>query len=752
MHPSRPALASLCVAVAVIAIAACGCFGGSGTSATPTPSVASGSPLPSATPSPPPADPTLAADLRYRGDYEAAAAVFGAVAAESEGEERQEARSSQAELLLRAGAPVEARAVLDAYAVEAGAALEGSTQQFMLASTLDDLGEDTPALDLYSRYVLAGGALTPYANIERAKLLASLARAAEAEPVAAAVMADPAVADLLGSFAFSMGRAYEGAGLDEDALRWYALVEPNDGDVATTLAAMGAIKQRLGDPAWSADFTRGIAEYPSSGSAPSLLAALDAAAVPVSDYVRGVVLYRIFENDLARASLDAAVASGDNAAEALYYLGALDERAETDDAAIVHYEQSYAANPASSLADSSLWWRGRLLENAARYDEALLVYTVLATDFPASDWAEGARFRRGLVQYKAGLLAEAAETWGALADAEGTEGFRARMWQGKALDEAEDPRGMTVLHELAADHQARGDYYVIRAGELAGLANDVNYDRTDLEELEPDWDEVAASIAASLEPPASGTTTATATSTPMPVDLDDDERWAQIAALDAAGLRGLADSMRSDIISDAASDEREILAVTQRFFEQGDESYAARAAATLLSLLPADATPHPDLMRVAYPPAYGEMLVEAADEQAIEPLLLFALMRQESLYDPEAGSVAGALGLVQIIPATGEAIAIELGVTGFETTDLFRPETSLRFGAHYLATQLAEFGGDERHALAAYNGGPGATIDARALAEADPDLFVEDLEFDETNLYVRRVFEHWWWYRQLYEE
>ncbi len=748
MQPSRPAVASLCAALAVIAIAACGCFGGSGTSATPTATVASGSPLPSATPTPPPADPTLAADLRYRGEYEAAAAVFGAVASETEGEERQDARSAQAELLLRAGAPAEARVVLDAYAVDAEAAFEGSTQQFMLASTLDDLGEDAPALDLYSRYVLASGTLTPYASIERAKLLASLARVAEAEPVAAGVMADPAVADLLGSFTFSMGRGYEGAGLDADALRWYALVEPNEGDIASTLAATGAIKQRLGDPAWSADYLRAIGEYPSSGSAAALLAELDAAAVPVSDYARGVVLYRAFENDLARVSLDAAVAAGDNAAEALYYLGALDERAETDDAAIVRYEQSYATNPASSLADSSLWWRGRLLENGGRYDEALLVYTVLATDFSASDWAEGARFRRGLVQYKAGSLVEAAETWGALADVEGTEGFRARMWQGKALDEAEDPRGMDELQQLASDPDARGDYYAIRAGELGGIANDVNFDRRDVEALDPDWDKIATS----LKTPIAGTTTATATSTPVPVDLDADERWAQIAALDASGLRGLADSMRSDIISDASSDERETLAVTRRFFEQGDESYAARAAATLLSVLDDDATPHPDLMRIAYPPAYGGMVVEAADEQGIEPLLLFALMRQESLYDPDAGSVAGALGLVQIIPTTGEAIAAELGVSGFETTDLFQPETSLRFGAHYLATQLAEFDGDERHALAAYNGGPGATLDARALAETDPDLFVEDLEFDETNLYVRRVYEHWWWYQQLYDE
>ena len=76
---------------------------------------------------------------------------------------------------------------------------------------------------------------------------------------------------------------------------------------------------------------------------------------------------------------------------------------------------------------------------------------------------------------------------------------------------------------------------------------------------------------------------------------------------------------------------------------------------------------------------------------------------------------------------------------------------SLRFGAKYLSDQLGNFGGDAYRALAAYNGGPGTATSAAKSAGDDEDLFVEDLEFDETRLYVRRVMENYARYRQLYQ-
>jgi soluble lytic murein transglycosylase len=200
-------------------------------------------------------------------------------------------------------------------------------------------------------------------------------------------------------------------------------------------------------------------------------------------------------------------------------------------------------------------------------------------------------------------------------------------------------------------------------------------------------------------------------------------------------------------------DPAALVDITRKLQGDGHVSLASRAATILIGALPDDASDPPDdLLRVAYPLAFIDLVEDAADEEGVSPLLLLALMRQESFYDPDAGSSAGALGLTQVIPTTGQSIADVLGVTPFEPSDLFRPRLSLRFGANYFASQLASFEGNAYHALAAYNGGPGTASNAIDSAGEDIDLFVEDLEFDETKAYVKLVMEHYARYRQLYED
>jgi soluble lytic murein transglycosylase-like protein len=97
--------------------------------------------------------------------------------------------------------------------------------------------------------------------------------------------------------------------------------------------------------------------------------------------------------------------------------------------------------------------------------------------------------------------------------------------------------------------------------------------------------------------------------------------------------------------------------------------------------------------------AFGAEIDAAAASNGIDPALLKALVSQESGFDPNARSGAGALGLTQLMPGT----AAGLGVT-----NPLDPAQSLQGGAKYLRQQLDRFGGDEKLALAAYNAGPGA--------------------------------------------
>ncbi|HWM10181.1 MAG TPA: lytic transglycosylase domain-containing protein [Solirubrobacteraceae bacterium] len=112
----------------------------------------------------------------------------------------------------------------------------------------------------------------------------------------------------------------------------------------------------------------------------------------------------------------------------------------------------------------------------------------------------------------------------------------------------------------------------------------------------------------------------------------------------------------------------------------------AGLAATGASELPAD-TP------------FGAEITAAAKKHGLDPALLAGLVKQESGFNPSAGSPAGARGLTQLMPAT----AAGLGVT-----DVLDPLQNLDGGAKYLRQQLDAFGGDVTRALAAYNAGPGA--------------------------------------------
>jgi soluble lytic murein transglycosylase len=127
------------------------------------------------------------------------------------------------------------------------------------------------------------------------------------------------------------------------------------------------------------------------------------------------------------------------------------------------------------------------------------------------------------------------------------------------------------------------------------------------------------------------------------------------------------------------------------------------------------------------------------------------MFRQESRFNPGAHSGAGALGLAQVMPATGEGIAQNLQVPDFQADDLFRPAVGVRFGAFYLAHQRDAMHGSLVGALAAYNGGPGnAQRWAGGDTVADQDVFTEGIDYDETRSYVKLVIGNYAAYRRLY--
>jgi soluble lytic murein transglycosylase len=149
---------------------------------------------------------------------------------------------------------------------------------------------------------------------------------------------------------------------------------------------------------------------------------------------------------------------------------------------------------------------------------------------------------------------------------------------------------------------------------------------------------------------------------------------------------------------------------------------------------------------------FKDLVIELSNLYDFHPLFLFSLIRQESLFEGFVRSSAGARGLMQIMPSTGEEVATHAGwPPDFTPDDLYRPIVSLTLGCKYLDRQRRLMNGDLYAMLAAYNAGPGNALVWKELAPNDSDLFLEVIRFEETRKYIRGIYEIFNIYRNIYD-
>ena len=136
-------------------------------------------------------------------------------------------------------------------------------------------------------------------------------------------------------------------------------------------------------------------------------------------------------------------------------------------------------------------------------------------------------------------------------------------------------------------------------------------------------------------------------------------------------------------------------------------------------------------IRLRYPLEYESIVRGHARHYRLDPALLAAVIYQESKFRASARSHSGAIGLMQLQPATAEGIAIRTGGTRFRVDDLYEPEINVRYGAWYLRHLLDKYG-DERTALAAYNAGQrnvdGWRREGKGIAFAETRAYVDRVE------------------------
>jgi soluble lytic murein transglycosylase len=143
-----------------------------------------------------------------------------------------------------------------------------------------------------------------------------------------------------------------------------------------------------------------------------------------------------------------------------------------------------------------------------------------------------------------------------------------------------------------------------------------------------------------------------------------------------------------------------------------------------------------------YPQPYDAEVLSASKLTGLSPQLIYSVMRQESLYRPDAYSSAGARGLLQMLPETARRTARKWNKPRPSADDLFNPVINVPLGAANLRGLVDRFGGQTMVALAGYNAGPNAAVRWMPSESLDPDIWVENIPYNETRSYVQRILWH----------
>jgi len=430
------------------------------------------------------------------------------------------------------------------------------------------------------------------------------------------------------------------------------------------------------------------------------------------------------------------------------------------DESLATYERFAVQNPNREAAPELLWEKARLLEEKGRWEEAGTEFRRIAGAYSTSPWAGDALFRVGLCLYKLEDYSGAAGVFADIfAGTSGDEEARALFWSGKCREHLSgDDAVATYIDAMEA---ASDSYYGVRARarlrELGHLAQ-VSSSRPTPSGVafrnarSAMWGGEALDFAAWLAEwydevyfPVGKVA--------LRRSIHDEPAFKRADAFLALHMRSEALTELTHLVGVVGGDPRALDILVEYCERAGLHKRAILLSERILALSPAEElSDAPVYLQKRICPTHFQDLVEReCAVRGIDPYIEYSLIRQESLFEPDAVSWVGARGLSQIMPATGRWVARRLGYRDFRTGHLFDPETNIRFGTEYLSVQLDEFDGDVVRALAAYNGGPGASERWWEYGgERDSDVFVEDIGYAQTTDYVRRVFRYSEFYRRLY--
>ena len=769
---------------------------------TPLPPTPTPTPLPTATPTPLPAARVAAGDQAlFYGDWEAALVAYDAALASSgEVDIQAAALLGRGRLMYLTGEHAVALHALRGVIAAYPSTIYAAEAYFFMGEIYMDLERYTEAAEAYINYRSQRPGLLDAFISERsgdAFFAAGNYTAALAE-YNLAVQASRLPTDF--SLEIKLAQSYAMTGDLATALVAYEDIyarTSSDYTKAQVDYLKGYILVLLGrqDEGYAA-YLEAVNAFPLSYYAYLSLVELVSAGYAVDDLQRGLVDYYAGEYGLALEAFDRYLATTTltnqpdaDPAAALYYEGMIlrsydapgaiavwdqvirsysffptwDDAWEQKAYTLWAYQGDYASaqqtlldfvatSPAHPRAAEFLYDAARVAERDNRLAEAASLWQRIPGEYPASEYVYRSMFLAGLCYYR---LADYPTAYNVFWQAQSlaltpAQRSGAYFWLGKTYAAQGDDAAARAAWEQTATLDPTG-YYSERARDLLigrvpfapPQVFDLGMDRAAEIRAAEDWMRTTFSL-----PEGSDLS--------IPGPLGSDGRYTRGQELWRLGQYELArtefESLRLEVAADPVNTYR-LMVILGDLGLYRPSIMASRQVLDLAGLDDAGTLMAPALFNhIRFGPYYIELVVPAAQEYGFHPLFAWSVMRQESLFEGFVASGAGARGLMQIIPVTGQEIASLLEwPPDYTAADLYRPLVSINLGLGYLDKQRRDFDGDTYAALAAYNGGPGNAYAWLSLADGDPDLFVEVIRYDETRSYLTGIYEIFSIYRRLYD-
>jgi len=420
-------------------------------------------------------------------------------------------------------------------------------------------------------------------------------------------------------------------------------------------------------------------------------------------------------------------------AERLFNLGEIARGANDDDSFLRIVEQLRQTDPASSWLEQALLSAGNIYLLRRDYDRAIDSYRELQQRFPNGGRASYAHWKATWLSLRQGRREDAEKGFEEQIELYPSSGEvpAALYWRARLAEEDGDSAKARAYYLKVSD-RFRNYYY----GALA---------RQQLRKIKSD-NEPASYALLDRVPPIDASAKVTADAVPA------DDLRVQKAQLLANG--GLLDFAVRELTA-AANESKGNWLAPETAHLYADAGRYDRAIEILKKAVPSYfAVDLPSLPRpyweALFPKPYWIDLKRFSSDNALDPYLVAALIRQESEFNPAAVSHANAVGLMQLLPKVGKSVARQEKLKHFSSTQLFTPGMNMQLGTRYFRSMVDKFGSFE-YALAAYNAGADRVQDWLGQGKyRDAQEFVESIPFTETREYVQAILRNADVYRQLY--